>query len=218
MLLLYLLLLLLLLLLVSLIVCSRFTGTLGEGTIQTQGDDTGPADSTYTNRAIIGHRRLQRCIRLHHTRRRPCHHHPWPLQVCHRNPQRLLAAGWTPCPRRCCVRELHHAVIAPACCNPHGRRAVQCEARVEVNTALAVMTMPACILTAENCSDCIMTKIVAVCDVDCPSCVEAGVVRLSARLLWDMVLLAGNHTRVTYPTRYPVPYPDGQADKLLPPC
>jgi hypothetical protein len=26
----------------------------GEGTIQTQGDDTGPADATYTNRAIIG--------------------------------------------------------------------------------------------------------------------------------------------------------------------
>jgi hypothetical protein len=35
---------------------SRFTGAngFGEGTIQTQGDDTNFADSSYTNRAIIG--------------------------------------------------------------------------------------------------------------------------------------------------------------------
>jgi hypothetical protein len=38
---------------VSLTACSRFSGSLGEGTIKTQGDDTDPADATYTNRTII---------------------------------------------------------------------------------------------------------------------------------------------------------------------
>lgn len=41
---------------VVVLLCSRFSGVngFGEGTIQTQGDDTGVDDPTFTNRAIIG--------------------------------------------------------------------------------------------------------------------------------------------------------------------